>query len=140
MAANFRHKGVIDQRRDDVNRINDMTVKVTRVTGRFLVVGTGEVAVDLPFPVVFSERPNFGHGAELDEAFSAVAGTYPTGTATVVGWTRQDPDVSEFRYTGCRLAIVTTGASGQQMWIHYAFEGKAMRNPLSQFDSLESPL
>lgn len=138
MTGPLRRQGILEQRRQDVRRIDTMTVKVTRVSGRILVVGTGEVSVDVPFPVAFAERPIFNFGGELDENHRATAGVYPTVSAVVVNWDKKGelPGV-DGRYIGSSLAIVTSGVEGQQMWIHYSFEGKAIRNPILEIDDLD---
>lgn len=132
----------MENRRETVRRIDAMTVKVTRVSGRVLVVGTGEVAVDIPFPVNFAERPIFNFGGELNDNHHATAGEYPTVSAVVVGWSIQKEieGATEGYFTGATLAAVTTGQTGQQMWIHYSFEGKAIRNPLNNIEGVDDAI
>ena len=138
MAGPLRRQGIMEQRRENVRRVDAMTVKVTRVSGRILVVGVGEAAVDVPFPVAFAERPNFTFGGELDENHRAVAESYPTVSAVVVNWDKEGEGPGrDGRYVGATLAAVTTGPDGQAMWIHYAFEGKAIRNPINEVGSLD---
>ena len=127
----------MEARRETVKRIDAMTVKVTRVSGRVLVIGTGEVTVDVPFPVNFIERPVFNFGGELDENHRATAGKYPTISAVVTTWTKVKEVVgsTDGYYTGASVAVVTSGQTGQQLWLHYSFEAKAVSNPLNSLEN-----
>lgn len=122
----FRHSGALNRRLRDAERINAMTSKITRVVGRVLVELPGEAAVDIAFPVLFNDLPIFGFGGELAENHRARLLQYPTVSAVVTDWVKQPGD----RYSGARIAVVTTGLSTQQMWIHYSFEAPAIRNPI----------
>lgn len=140
-ATPFRHRGILEKRREDVRRVDAMTVKVTRVEGRVLIKNAGEARVEVPFSVVFCERPFFNFGGEMDTNFRVTAGSYPTVSAVVEEWTVVgESDAAEGRYNGCTLAVVTTGQDDQQMWLHYSFEGKAIRNPLNGIDSVDDTL
>lgn len=64
MKASFRQRGIMERRRDDITRIDQMTVKVTEASGYVLLShavdsAAAEASVDIPFPVVFSEKPVF---------------------------------------------------------------------------------
>ena len=141
--APFRGRGLVEHRRDDLTRINSMTVKPTRVSGYITIahpsdIDSAEASVDLPFPVVFTEKPVFTYGAELGENHRALAGQYPTMSACVVLWDTVGAveGATEGRYVGCTVATVSTGQAGQIIVLHYSFEGKAIRNPLSGGDEL----
>lgn len=139
----FRRRGIIEARRDDISRVRQMEVKVTRVTGYVLIshedeVTSAEASVDLPFPVVFTEKPVFTYGSELDANHRPLAGEYPTFSATVVNWDTVGAlaGATEGRYTAATVVVVTSGQAGQAIWLHYSFEGKAIRNPLSSLEDL----
>jgi hypothetical protein len=119
-----------------------MTVKQTRVTGRVKLVGTGEAAVDIPFPVRFTERPIFTFGAELDENQAAVIGNYPTVSGFVGSWVVVGRVVGGFDgyYVGARLLIVLTGEPDMISFFDWAMEAAAMRNPLNDVGPLTNPL
>lgn len=140
-AVPLRRQGILEKRREDVRRIDSMTVKVTRVSGRVLVVGAGEASVDIEFPIVFCEMPIFNFGAALADGHSPLAGSFPTISAVVSTWEIEGagPGVTG-RYTACGLAIVAGGQEDQQMWLHYSFEGKAIRNPLNALDTADDTL
>lgn len=121
-----------------------MTVKVTRVTGYVLLsheadVAAAEASVDLPFPVLFTEKPVFTYGAELDDNHRPLAGSYPTLAAVVARWDTigRIQGVTDGRFKGATVVTVTTGQAGQHIWLHYSFEGKAIRNPLNALDDVD---
>lgn len=139
--APFRRRGIAEVRRQDLSRIDQMVVKVTRVTGYVLIqhdidVTAAESSVFLPFPVMFTERPVFTFGSELDENHRPLAGSYPTLSATVVDWQAVGvvEGLTDGRFNGATVTVVSTGQSGQHIWLHYSFEGKAIRNPLDPPD------
>jgi hypothetical protein len=138
-----RKRGTMERRRDDVERIDDMRVKATDVSGYVLLahgadVTTAEATVDLDFPVTFTEKPVFTFGGELDKNHRALAGSYPTISAVIVNWeiSGEIDGATEGRYIGASIACVTSGQAAQNIWLHYSFKGKAMRNPLSQMKEL----
>lgn len=139
-----RRRSRAEQRREDIKRVDAMTVKVTRVTGYVLLVHDAEVAnaeasVDITFPVVFTEKPVFTYGAELATNHRALAGSFPTLNAVVVRWTVKGAvaGASDGRFTGATVVTYTTGQAGQNIWLHYSFEGKAIRNPLNDVGSVD---
>lgn len=130
------------RRMDDRSRIQAMTVKLTRVSGKTLVMGTGEATFDVSFPVLFSERPYFQFGGELDDNYRVESGSFPTVSAVIVGWKKEGEIERAFdgRYSGATLAVRTTGTEGQQMWVHWTFESRALRNPRGADATLEDPI
>lgn len=138
MTVPYRHRGIAETRREDVRRIDAMTVKVTRVTGYVLIehetdVAAAESSVDLQFPVVFTEKPVFTFGSELAENHRALATEYPTLSATVARWESKGEVIGATlgRFVGAHVVVVSTGQVGQHIWLHYSFEGKAIRNPIT---------
>lgn len=120
-----------------------MTVKPTRVSGYVTLVhpvdaAASEASTDIDFPVVFAEKPVFTFGAELGPNHRPLAGQYPTMTACVAQWDTVGEVVgaTEGRFVGARVVTVSTGQEGQVILLHYSFEGKAIRNPLSGVDNL----
>lgn len=138
----FRPRGIVESRSDKIKRIDSMTVKVQKVSGRVLINGSGEVSVFVPFAVNFIERPVFNYGGELDENERATAGRYPTISAVVVNWSKvkEIEGATEGYYIGSDVAVYTTGQTEQRIWLHYSFEGKAIRNPVVDPGDLEEPL
>ncbi len=146
-APPFRRRGIVQQRREDITRIEKMTVKVTRVTGYVLIVHAetarvAEASVDIGFPVVFTEKPVFTFGSELAENHSPSARSYPQLSATVASWeTAGAADgVTEGRFVGATVVAVSRGQKGQNIWLHYSFEGRAIRNPLNKLGDLDGAL
>lgn len=137
----YRQRPIAEQRRNDLARIDRMTVKITRVTGRVLVKGAGEVGIDVNFPVQFTERPSFTFGGELDDNSTARALSYPTVSAVVGEWTKRKKSAGfDGYYTGARLLIVTTGIDTQRLWVHWAMEAHAIRNPVNDVGSVEDAI
>lgn len=138
MSVPYRQRGLMDKRNRDLARVDDMTVKHTRVVGRALVVNAGEAAVELRFPVLFGNRPIFTFGGELHDNHHATLLQYPTVSAVITDWVTEPTGTGlEPRYKGARIAMVTTGQADQQMWLHYSFEAKAIRNPLATVDTAD---
>lgn len=142
MTVPFRRNGLMENRRETLRRVDAMTVKVTSVSGRVLINGTGEITVEVPFPVHFAERPIFTSAGELEVNNTATAGSYPGLDAIVVGWLKDKevPGVTEGYYVGARIATKVRGSAGQRLWLHYRFEAKALRNPMNSFGGLDQAL
>lgn len=119
-----------EQRRTEVARKESMTVRLHRVSGFLLVEGTGEVAVEVNFPVHFTEMPGMSFGASLDDNQSATEGSYPTADVVVHQWKKAMRGQFGEYWVGARLGVVCSGKTGQKMWVHWHAEGYAMRNPI----------
>jgi len=127
-----------ERRRAEVNRIDAFAIKTTRVNGRQLVKGTGELIVDVNFPVLFTELPSLSFGAHMEDGEVPEALNLPTVSTVVLSWLKTHEDrvggglgmPGWFR--GARLAIVTTGRTGHKVWVHWQAEGKAIRNPAAE--------
>ncbi len=128
----------IERRRADLGRIDDFTIKTTRVSGFILTEGAGEGLHDLTFPVTFTERPSMSFGAELETNQFVEDLAFPTVSVVVVSWVKAMTDRvgggvnAPGWFTGAMLAIVTTGKNEQRMWIHWQAEGKALRDPVNE--------
>lgn len=123
--------GFQEDRRQQVNRINDQLIKPTRVSGFYEIMFQGtattqEIAVDVTFPVWFVDRPGMSFGAELLRDVIE-AGNYPTISVVVITWTKvHDLRPGGGYFTGCRFAIVASGRVGEEMMVHWQADGKAM--------------
>lgn len=118
----------------DREQIEAFRVKPTSVSGRELVkqeTRAGEALIDISFPVWFTEIPCMTFGGELAAGDFVQDRRYPTISVIVVEWTKKQADrIGGGYYVGARVAVVTTGKTGQQIWAHWRAEGKAMRTPL----------
>jgi len=134
----------LERRRWNVDRIGSLSVRLYRVSGKVLVRGSGEVAVDVTFPVTFIEEPVLSFGAALEANQALEAGNFPTISVVATGWNRREKVVGGevgFYYDGATLSIVTTGKTDQLIWVHWSAEAKAFRNPDSgDLGSLEDPI
>lgn len=120
----------IDRRRADLERADLMTIGLTRVTGFVDIQGAGEVAVEIEFPVWFTEKPSASFGGELAEGHSAEATNFPTISIVILRWITATRGLGTY-YSGAVLGVVTTGVSDHGMIAHYQLEGKAMQNPVA---------
>ena len=105
------------------------------INGNSLIVGIGEVMIDVYFPVAFIRAPSMSFGAELSAESVAVTGKFPTVSAIVNQWLVEDPDYDLYGgsmrkyYKGATLACVVTGPGTQKMLLHWTFMGMALTNP-----------
>lgn len=112
--------------------INDFSPDDFLVSGQFLISGSGEVLVDVNFPCSFEEIPLFSFGGAMEIGSPVAQGSFPTISAVVVAWNFTELPMKGSRiYKGATIAVVTTGASDQQMWINWHFTGHAFVNPVS---------
>lgn len=125
-------QGPLEERRWDVSRAAQLAPKPTRVSGRVLVVGSGEATVSVKFPVRFLEEPIMNFGWVLGENQSLESGNFPFVSVGAFNWQRtekmQNANVG-YTYHGCSLAIALTGQEEQQVWVHWTATGRAFRNP-----------
>jgi hypothetical protein len=137
MPVPYRHRGIAEARRAELDRVDNMLVKPTNVSGRILVRGTGELAYELSFPVVFVEVPIMSFGGELDQSDFAESSRFPTVSVVVLNWLKYKPrEDSEIFFNGARLGIVIKGKRNQNLWVHWTATGSAMRNPIGGLDSV----
>ncbi len=61
------HAIALEQRRSTLINGEDAGIKPTRVSGFQIVVGEGETAVRVDFPVWYVEKPSMSFGGELAE-------------------------------------------------------------------------
>jgi hypothetical protein len=120
------------QQKDSDARINDFTARTYTVSGQFLMNGAGEVAKDISFPVLFTEKPLLSFGADLAEGSHVTIGGFPTVSVVVQSYVKQARNSQADNYSGARILCVTTGQHDQSVWIHYQFTGLALVNPLNQ--------
>jgi hypothetical protein len=119
-----------ENRRAEVDRQDAMGISNHRISGFLTVLGAGEVAVDVPFPLWFVEKPAFSFGGELAEGHSAEALNMPTVSCVVLRWATQTREMATY-WTGANLAVVTTGKEDHSMVVHWHMEGKAFVNPVA---------
>lgn len=142
----FPGLGAIERRRADLNRIDDFTIKTTRVHGFVLTEGAGEAAHEITFPVTFTERPSMSFGGEMDENQFVEDLSFPTVSVVVVSWTKTMTDRvggglgAPGWFAGATLAIVTSGKTDQRMWVHWQAEGKALRDPVRETGKTDDTL
>jgi hypothetical protein len=136
----------LERRRAELSRIDDFTIKTTRVHGFVLTEGAGEAAHEITFPVTFTERPSMSFGAELADNEFVEDLSFPTVSVVVISWTKTMIDRvgggldAPGWFAGANLAIVTSGKSDQRVWVHWQAEGKALRDPVNQVGDTDATL
>ena len=139
----FRQQNVMETRRREVERVDEMLVKVYFVHGKILVEGTGEATVDVNFPVLFTEMPNLSHGWSLDEDSNqfATTGEFPTVNVGAVTWAKEGvTDGFRGYYRAATLGLIITGKEDQKLWVHWTMVAKALRNPRNTMGDLDQEL
>ena len=127
----------IDKQRRGYQIADNHNLQATNhvVNGTSLIVGIGEVIVDVKFPVAYIRSPAFTYGGELSHESVAVEGSFPTVSAVVSQWYIDDPDVEVYGasmrkyFRGAKLACVVTGPGTQKLNLHWSFTGMALTNP-----------
>lgn len=109
---------------------NDFIARDFIINGRFMVDGAGRVVKELSFPAVFLDEPLFFCGGVLEANQSLSPDHYPELSAVVVDWVEERKGINTTLYRGCRLAVLTRGASDQRMWVNWHFIGTALVNPI----------
>jgi len=118
----------------------DRTMARVQVESRVDISGSGEVSVEIDFPVVYSAKPIFTFGGELDDNQTAEETNYPVISVMVVRWkTVERPEDRTF-YVGATVAIVALGKENQRAIAHCLFEGLAFRDPTIGSGSLDGPI
>lgn len=119
----------LEARRGVATRLDSITGRVYSIEGTFRLEGAGEALIDVTFPVWFIERPFPGFGAEMAPNQVLVAGKYPTVSVVVHRWRMKDYPHGVSYYAGATLVVVSGGAEGQTMLVHWSMTAKALRNP-----------
>lgn len=120
-----------------------MAASLEEVVGIVPVIGTGEVLLEVNFPVLFTgeDLTIYGSGAlvtpegaptegDLFDILGLTQGSFPTWQVGVAAWrTTVVNDVAVT--TGAAFAIVVTGTSTQESVVSFTVRGMALRNPVS---------
>lgn len=113
------------------DRLSSQAGRVHTISGLFYVMGTGEATQEIKFPVRYVERPVCTFGAEVAPDSNITDGGFPTYSVTVGGWELEEINAAQILYVGATLFIVTAGAIGQNLWIHWSARGRAITSPYS---------
>jgi hypothetical protein len=120
----------LDERRVDIDRVEQMAGGVFRVAGFVIIQEPGELLVPVKFPIRFMEKPSFSFGGEVAPNSPVQAGKYPTLSVLVRNWQFEiQPQTGARWYVGATLLSVSTGIDGQTMEVHYQLEGRGLRGP-----------
>lgn len=124
----------VEKRRYQVEQLRDQQVKITNVTGRFLIRGVGESLADIEFPVWFIEEPTPTFGSILAPGSALVRDSFPILSATVVRWHMHKVDDIRSYFVGAQIACYTAGPESLRLYCTYSMEAKALRNPSNRPD------
>lgn len=123
----------LESRRTDLERQRDAEAQYFKVYGEIEVSGAGEADVRVIFPIRFSAKPIFHYGSELGYGSPTfTAGSMPTCSASILTWDFGVKPDGSFLYVGALIGVVTTGAVGQVMNIHWSVEGVGLINPAGE--------
>lgn len=120
-----------------VRNMRSMQIQLMKLIANVTTSGAGEARVEIGFPIIFTERPSFSYGGEMDVNQPLTAQSFPTVSAVVSEWITEGE--MQKKYKGAWVAMVTTGPSTQKMIVHLHFEGKAFRNPVGDEQTLMVP-
>lgn len=120
-----------------MKRNNDAVGREHVVKGQFMVDGTGESVAVLNFPVLFIEKPIATFGWELYPGQGLTAGEFPTASTGVADWALIEKTPRVY-YVGATVATVSTGPTGQRLFINYRFEGRAITNPVNPTETSDT--
>lgn len=101
----------------------------TQVEARVDVRGSGESRVTIDFPVIYSEKPIFTFGGELDLNQTPEETNFPVISVMVLTWDTIEKSDQRTFYRGCEVGIVCLGKERQRAIAHCVFEGMAFRDP-----------
>lgn len=119
------------RRRANENEATGLVATVTPISGFVSLDGPGQALFDVPFPLIYTEKPTLQPGYELDAGQVLDPTNFPTLSLGVHFYTFKEPQPGVRHYTGARLIIVATGHANMKMIVHYRFEGVALVNPTS---------
>lgn len=131
-----------ENRRGELERINNAQAQYFAVTGEIEVDGVGEASANVLFPCLFTDKPRFHSGHELGPGQPVTSGSMPTAAITVLAWDQRVRDDGTVVYAGATLGIVTTGpapvtspitgvnSTAQVMVIQWHMDGVGLRGPV----------
>lgn len=140
--------GRYDDDRQRRARVAGAGVDLTELTGRFLLIGTGDFRKEVTFPCTFVEQPFPTFYLEMTNARFPEHGSFPRlESADVISWQTRDPDANRpslrrGHFVGVHLALHVTGPGGadERLWLNYQFLGDALANPAVHRPTLEEPV
>lgn len=124
------------QRASDTSSRRDFESRPFILQGQFLTEGEGEVLRTVQFPVTFIELPFLKFGASLEINQQLLVGNFPTISVVACNWQTELRGDQTYLYKGCDLAVVTSGANGQKMWVNWEFTATALTNPVGNMTTV----
>jgi len=125
-----------EKRRGDLVRSANIQATTHVASGTNEIIGSGEILLNLSFPVIFIQHPLFLYGSELGPGSELTAGNYPVLSAMVTYWDIDDPDLALYgtslrrHFKGVQIAVTSSGPENQRLYLHWQFTGLALSNPV----------
>lgn len=126
-----------ENRRGEVERINNTGAQYFVVSGEVEVDGVGNASANVIFPVLFTSKPRFHYGHELVPGQQVVLGNFPECSVTVTSWDFSVRDDGSNLYSGANFGIVTYGPTTQTMIIQWHMDGVGLRGPVPDLDNAD---
>lgn len=127
-------------REDDRDRSRQSQMAIMVVEAQTKIAGSGEVAIDIKFPVVFAEKPHLSFGHELGPNQSPEATNFPVCSVTVLRWTTRELTDQRTFYVGATIGVVALGRENMRSVVHTTFRALAFRDPTMGPVALNEPI
>jgi hypothetical protein len=122
-------RAALSRREGTTTRTAQIAPGEFRVFGFVDLIGTGEVDVDVNFPVSFVDLPVITGSGIMAEGQSLVAGEYPIWNVGGASLVYDEKPGGSRLYRGARLAIVCSGHEGMLSTATWIAQGRALVNP-----------
>jgi hypothetical protein len=132
----------LDQQRADQQRVEEMAGRVFEVSGYQDFRKSGEMLFTVTFPVLFLEEPVPGGFVGVLTTNQALeTGNFPQITGAVKSWTTKvGDDGTTLYYEGATMIGLCLGHETMKGRLWWTVKGRALRNPLNDNGSAESPV
>lgn len=109
------------------------------IFGSFIVVGHGEVVVDIDLPVLFIQKPKIFFGSEISQQTELKEGNFPEISVSLFSWKVDVRSPSQRFWVGGRVAArllfdTPSVVKTPRFDINWNVVGKALSNPVSGLD------
>jgi hypothetical protein len=130
----------MERRQRELQQVARSTADESIVKGKITVLGGGDLAIDVAFPVMFTEEPHMTFGGAVKGTVDATAGAFPMISVMVGRWVMLTPDATEERNIGRRFYVgaqlLVAAETTLDVIAHYQFSGMAITNPTGALSDL----
>lgn len=128
------------QQQNDTTQQADFNGRPFILTGQFLIPKPGEVIKDVSFSCVFTEKPLFAFGGDIQQNGTITAGGFPTVSGVILRYNTAITANQAVAYVGATICAVFLGDEATGLWFHYHFTGTAMSNPMNSQTTTDSTI